>query len=983
MSQAPIPNPPFALRDFEEFLDLSSDLFCVAGFDGYFKEVNRAWETTLGYSREQLLSRPYLDFVHPDDREATIGAAAEVATGKNLINFENRYIAKDGSYRWLFWSATVRSEKALIYCVARDLSERKQQEARLAAQYAVTRVMANSTPLTAAGVEMLRAVGENLGWDAGAIWTVLKHDDVLRCVDFWHRPDLDTTVLEARTRASRFGIGVGLPGRVWATGEPAWIEDIGTDPNFPRGVLAREAGLQSSFAFPVLVDGEFVGLLEFFTRWQVRRDDKLLAMMSAVGSEIGHFIQRRRADRELRHYALELEKARHRAEDAAKAKSEFLANVSHEIRTPMNAIIGMSELALDTRLNAEQREYLQSIKISADALLALINDLLDLSKVEAGKLELERTAFDLRATMEDSLRVLAPRAHQRGLELTCHIAEEAPRMLLGDAGRLRQVLLNLIGNAIKFTEQGEVAVRVQLALLQGSSVRLSFAVQDTGIGIPAEKQELIFEAFAQADSSTTRRYGGTGLGLAISAQLVDLMQGKISVESAPGLGSTFRFDAEFGRVEGANAAPSAHLQMLSQLSVLVVDDNKTNRRILEEMLRHWDMRPHTASSADAAMQSLENALASGDAFALALLDGHMPEKDGFTLAKAIRRDPRFARLKIVLLTSAADPASVRRAQELGVAGYLLKPIKQSELFDMIVTVMGEPAPKAPVIKEGSTTKKRRSQPGLRVLLAEDNAVNQKLESRLLEKLGHTVTVVSNGRAALSASESGQFDLLVMDVQMPEMDGLQAASLIRAREGPSGRNVPILALTAHAAAEDRDRCLAAGMNGYLSKPIRLADLDRAILELLPSISHSRKVRPSRPSTVAVAPEGIDERELLAGLGGDRELLVDVLGFFVDDSARLLRRLASAVGDNKPAELAQAAHAMKGSIANISRAAAYDRCAELEKMGRSGNLSYAARTLEELQAELNGLLRAAKKMRRKYSSEKGVVRPSRKRRSAGAA
>lgn len=642
----------------------------------------------------------------------------------------------------------------------------------------------------------------------------------------------------------------------------------------------------------------------------------------------------------------------------------------------MNAIIGMSELALETRLTAEQREYLQSIKSSGDALLALINDLLDISKVEARKLELEKAAFDLRATVEDSLRVLAPRAHQRGLELTCHIAEQVPQTLVGDAGRLRQVLLNLVGNAIKFTETGEVAVRVQLGRVEGGSVRLNFAVQDTGIGIPAEKQALIFEAFAQADSSTTRRYGGTGLGLAISAQLVELMQGKISVESEPGLGSTFHFDAEFARAEGSISAAPGNVQMLSGLSVLVVDDNSTNRRIVEEMLRHWNMRPQTVSSAPAALESLRRAAESDSPFALALLDGHMPDKDGFMLAKEIRKQARLSQLKIVMLTSAADATDVRRAQELGVAGYLMKPIKQSELFDVIVTAMGEPVRK--VAKE----RRRRSQHKLRILLAEDNAVNQKLESRLLEKLGHTVTVVSDGREAVSAVENGRFDLLVMDVQMPEMDGLQAASIIRGRETLSGPHIPILALTAHAATEDRNRCLAAGMNGYVSKPVSMADLDRAILELLPGSARSGKVGGAGRSRPAGSVKTIDERELLAGLGGDRQLLADMLRFFVDDSKRLMSRLTAAVRNADAAELADAAHAMKGSIANVSRSSAYLSSGELEKLGRSGDVSSAPQTLEKLETEFAALLGIAEQLLNKYSSAK-VPRKDGNKRSAGAA
>jgi len=964
MTQAPTLPSRSESQEFHDFIDLSLDLFCIAGFDGYLKEINRAWEVMLGYSREELLSKPYIDFLHPEDRPTTSAAARQVETGQNLMNFENRYMDRDGNYHNIFWTVAVRTDRQLIYCVGRDLTEWKKQEKRLAAQYALTRVLADSTRMISAGVEMLRAVGEALNWDVGAIWTVLKQDEVLRCTDFWSREGIDATQFETQTRAERFPVGIGLPGRVWASREPEWIEDVPTDPNFPREAAARPAGLRSGFAFPVLMEGEVVGVFEFFTRWPVKRDDELLEAMRSVGHEVGNFIQRRKAERELRHYAAELEKARKRAEDAANAKSEFLANISHEIRTPMNAIIGMSELALDTRLNREQREYVESIRSSADALLLLINDLLDISKIEARKVELEQAAFDLRPTLEDSLHVLAPRAHQHGLELTCHIADEVPQMLVGDAARLRQILLNLVGNAIKFTEKGEIDISVELDSLMAGSARLRFAVKDSGIGIPPEKQTMIFQPFNQADSSTTRKYGGTGLGLAICTQLVQLMNGKMWLESEVGKGSTFKFVAEFGRPEGAAPQILELPQALQGLAVLVVDDNATNRRILEEVLRRWKMRPQTAASAASAIEALERAVAANAPFAFALLDGQMPEVDGFMLAERIRGDQRFQELKIFLLTSAAHPEEIKRARQLHVLGYLVKPVKQSELLRMFLSSMDSAISEPAVHGTTPVRRKPRRKGGLRVLLAEDNVVNQKLQSRLLEKLGHKVTIVGNGKQAVTAAECGEFDLIVMDVQMPEMDGLEAASIISSRQKINDRKTPILALTAHAAAEDRERCREAGMQGYLSKPVRLADVERAIAELFENAPVQRRQRKGEAAEGAIPKDLIDEQKILEGLGDDEELFVEVLTLFLEDSSRLLLEMQAAIARKDFVAMGRSAHALKGSIANLSSGEARDYAAEIEQLGKSGEGASAPELIGKLESALQELQRAASYVLRKH-------------------
>jgi PAS domain S-box-containing protein len=760
--------------------------------------ANKACVSLFGASSAgELLGKQMFDFVHPDDREAVRKRIREHARDfTNVRQNETRLIGLNGKETCtevMACSITYLGQ-ASMQVAYRDISLRKEAEKRL---------LESEASLAAA-----QRVAHLGSWQR----------DLIDLDDWAHNP------LHWSDEMFRLlGYNVGEVEASRANLDRVIHPEDRDRTRELMSAAIRERKPYSTDYRVLLPNGTERNL---YSQADIVYDEKTNRPSKMVGI-VQDVTDRRRSEQELI-------AAKEAAEAGSRAKSEFLANMSHEIRTPLNGVMGMTDLALETDLTPEQREYLETVKLSADSLLTVINDILDFSKIEAGKVDLELDDFNLRDSLEATLKTLALRADEKGLELLCEMAPSVPDVVRGDSNRLRQVVINLIGNAIKFTDQGEVALNIHVEAEEGDDRIIHFTISDTGIGIPPEKQKLIFQPFAQADTSTTRKYGGTGLGLTISKRLVGLMDGNMWVESEVGRGTQFHFTARLKTSEkpiavGTTAPP----ETLRGVKVLIVDDNRTNRRILEGMLKRWDMKSTSVEDGEEALARLSIAQNAGEPYALVLTDMHMPKMDGFSLIEQIRQRPELSTAIIMMLTSAGHRGDGARCQELGVAAYLLKPIRQSELREAIARVLGAPAQKGaiPLVTRYSLQDARDPQTILWVLVAEDNAVNQLLATRLLEKRGHRVVMTANGREALEALAKDKFDLVLMDVQMPEMDGLQATSELRKKEKEKGDGIhqPVIALTAYAMKGDQERCLAVGMDGYLTKPIAPQELD-AVLEI---------------------------------------------------------------------------------------------------------------------------------------------------------
>jgi PAS domain S-box-containing protein len=923
--------------------------------------------------------------IHPDDRPRMEQALRAYLSGESPdYSSEFRARHRDGSYRWMLSRGVVVRDangQPLRFVGTRiDITERKAAEDALRTAEEVAAERARIA-------EMGRDVGVALS-QGNTLQEILRqcaealvrHLDVSFARVWTFDPEGDVLVLQASAGQythingshSRIPMGQFKIGLIAQERRPHLTNDVSHDSRISDPEWARREGMIAFAGYPLLIEDRLMGVLAVFARKTL--SPAVVRVLKPVGDGIALGIERMRQEEELR-------RAKEAAEVANRSKSEFLAHVSHEVRTPLNAILGMNELVLDTPVTDQQRNYLTMMRSSAGDLLEMIDDLLDFSKMEAGKLELDRESFSLRAALNDTLRSLALRAHKRGIELVGQIHSEVPDSFVGDAGRLRQVLTNLIGNAIKFTEKGEVVLEVGIRRpgvggrktevngeatktssderLQPDSCDLCFSVRDTGIGIPSDKQQKIFQAFEQADSSTTRRYGGTGLGLSIASRLVGLMGGRISVESEPRRGSNFSFTVRLERELRESEPVIARVPPeLHGLPILVIDDNGTTRRMLEEWLRSWGAEPTVVEDGTSAQESLRRGALAGRPFALVVLDSRLPGTDTLALAAQVAQTPELSRSKILLLAMEDQARELSRYDALGITAWIMKPALEEEFLAAVCRALSFPSPVIERMKEESRGINRQvpitpsslipcpsEGRRLHILVAEDNPYNQSVLRDLLPRRGHAVHVTGDGRATLQALELDHFDVMLLDIHMPELDGFQVVAAQRQRERTTGRHLPIIALTARSAKGERERCLQAGMDDYLAKPVRAAELF-AVIDRVTDTMRDRGGSVKEGDAAVHASESVlDPAALLAACDADAELLRKMCSHFQTFVPGRLAEVNEALRDRNPTRLREAAHKLGGIVSSFSATAA-ESVALLGQLGAEGKVEEARQAQSEL-------------------------------------